>query len=152
MTLYEHPRVSYHRRPNSWFMCFCCLTTKEIPNLHLLSVSYGYPPMTGGISPLRAGDAESVSVSWRHYKNIEGHTAHTIVSWPKPKMASGLSFHCVCVCWGGGGIIRLYGIKEIQSSFLGIYMKPATYDDKTTSGTQPWEIYDNNGKGWYWWW
>ena len=41
--------------------------------------------MTGEFSPQRAGDAETVSMSWRHYKNIERHTVHNIVSWPNPK-------------------------------------------------------------------
>ena len=63
VTLYEQHHVSCHQRRDCWFMCFCCLTTKEIPKLHLLSVSQGYPPMTGGFSPQRTGDAESVSVS-----------------------------------------------------------------------------------------
>ena len=30
-------------------------------------------------------NAENVSMSWRHYKNIVRHTAHAIVSWPNPK-------------------------------------------------------------------
>ena len=30
-------------------------------------------------------DAESVFMSWRHYKNIKRHTAHTITSWHNPK-------------------------------------------------------------------
>ena len=66
-------------------MCFCCLTTKEIPKLHLLSVSWGYSPVTGGFSPERADDTKNVSMPWRHHKKIKRHTMHTIVSWPNPQ-------------------------------------------------------------------
>ena len=41
MTLYEHHHVLYHRRHDCLFMCFRCLTTKEISKPHLLSVFWG---------------------------------------------------------------------------------------------------------------
>ena len=51
------------------------------------SQSSTYCPFLRGIhwwfSPQRAG----VSMSWRHYKNIERHTAHIIVSWSNPKQS-----------------------------------------------------------------
>ena len=46
--------------------------------VHFLGVSTGRAGVAAGV-------AESVSVSWRHYKNIEIHTVHTILSWPNPK-------------------------------------------------------------------
>ena len=47
--------------------------------------------MTGGLSPQRAGDAETASMSWRHYKDTERHTAHPIVPWPNFKQS--ILFH-----------------------------------------------------------
>ena len=85
VALHEHHHVSYHRQHECLFMCICCLTTKDIPKLRIPSLSCWYPPMTGGYSPQRTGDAESASMSLRQYENIGRHTALTIVSRPNPK-------------------------------------------------------------------
>ena len=91
VSLYEHHHVSNHRLDDFLFMCYCNLALKEILKVQLLSVCEGYLPMTGGFSPQRASDAETASMSWRHYKNIERHTAHTIVSWSNSKQS--ILFH-----------------------------------------------------------
>ena len=43
----------------------------------------------------------------------------------------------------------MHSNEELHPSFSGIYMKPTANDGTTTSGTQPWKKYVNNGKGWY---
>ena len=67
-----------------WFYLIHVKKNNKVP--HNWALCEGNPPVTGWPSSLRAGDMESGSMSWRYHKNRERHTAHTIVSWPNPKL------------------------------------------------------------------